>query len=123
MAFPDMSLSGARTDSTPSYASDEQESKHLKRSKILHWVKLGLSVVILGTATTVVGCEAHALRHYKETRNFEKWWLALWPQEFDLRPTMALLGAGIAIMVTVLVYMIVAAFPSVCSPIRPNISS
>ena len=115
MSLPEMAMPKTRSgSSSPSYASDEQESKYLARSRSLHWVKLGLGLVILAAGTTVVGCQAHGLHYYNDTKGYEKWWLALWPENFDLRPTQALLSGGIVIMISTLAFLIVAAFPSVC---------
>jgi hypothetical protein len=97
----------------PSCASDEQESAYLSRTRILHWVRLGLALIITGASATVVGCESAPLHHYKQTVSFERFWLPLWPLNLDLRQTNALLVCGSVITFQTLIYMIVAILPSV----------
>lgn len=96
----------------PSLASDEEESVYLSRARLLNWIRLGLALVILGAAAAIVGCEAVPLNHYKSTSSFEKFWLFLWPLNFDLRPTNALLACGVLIMFQALVYIVVTLLPS-----------
>lgn len=101
--------------SHPSYASDEQESLYLARTSLLHWIRLGIALIILGAATAVVGCEGAPLHYYKHTVSFEKLWLPLWPLNLDMRQTNALLACGAVIMCQALIYVIVALIPSVCN--------
>jgi hypothetical protein len=101
--------------SHPSYASNEQESVYLSRMRVLHWVRFGIALIILGAAAAVVGCEGAPLHYYKHTASFEKLWLPLWPLNLDVRQTNALLACGAVIMFQALIYIVVALIPSVCN--------
>jgi hypothetical protein len=100
--------------SRPSYASDELESSYLSRARTLHWVRLGIALIILGTAAAVVGCESAPLHLYNETISFQNLWLPLWPLNLDMRQTNALLACGAVIMFQALAYIVIALVPSVC---------
>ncbi|KAN0070209.1 hypothetical protein V8E54_011790 [Elaphomyces granulatus] len=104
--------SSSPSSSNPSYASDEQESTYLTRTRILHQIRLGIAVLILAVATAVVGCEGAPLYHYNQTASFERLWLTLWPLNLDVRQTNALLACGSVIAFQALVYIIVALLPS-----------
>lgn len=99
-----------------SHSSDMQESTFLKRSRAIHWARLGLSFFILIVAVAVIACEAVPFQHYKSTAQWANAGLALWPLNFDLRPTIAALSCGSVIAVLNLVYVITALLPSVGFP-------
>lgn len=105
--------SSSPSSSNPSYASDEQESTYLTRTRILHQIRLGIAILILAVATAVVGCEGAPLYHYNQTASFERLWLTLWPLNLDVRQTNAILACGSVIAFQALVYIIVALLPSV----------
>jgi hypothetical protein len=100
-----------------------QESTFLKRSRVIRWARLGLSFFILIGAVAVIACEAVPFQHYKSTVQWANAGLALWPLNFDLRPTIAALSCGGVIAVLNLVYVITALLPSVGSPIYTSMES
>ncbi|KAL4934548.1 uncharacterized protein BDV17DRAFT_9674 [Aspergillus undulatus] len=101
-----------------SCASNEEESSFLKRIRLLHWVRLGLSFLALAVSVSVIACEAVPYRHYRETSKFEDVGLYLWPLNFDVRPTIAILACGCAIAFLSSVFIVVALLPSPHSHIR-----
>ncbi|KAJ5188081.1 hypothetical protein N7491_004406 [Penicillium cf. griseofulvum] len=109
------SLAGSGT----AYSSDMEESNFLKRNRIIHFVRLGLSFLTFGIAIAVVACEAPPLRHYKHTSQWASVGLALWPLNFDLRPTTAAIVCGCIISILNLVYIAAALLPSPHSRIKP----
>ncbi|KAJ5465583.1 hypothetical protein N7530_009370 [Penicillium desertorum] len=100
------------------YSSDMEESTFLKRNRVIHFARLGLSFLIFGVAIAVVACEAPPLRHYKNTSQWASAGLALWPLNFDLRPTTAAISCGCIITTLNLVYIAVALLPSPHSRIK-----
>jgi len=96
-----------------SCASNEEESSFLKRIRLLHWVRLGLSFLALGISISIIACEAVPYRHYRHTSSFESVGLYLWPLNFDLRPTIAILACGCVTAFLSLVFIVVALLPSV----------
>jgi hypothetical protein len=95
------------------YSSDMEESTFLKRNRVIHFARLGLSFLSLGIAIAVVACEAQPLRHYKNTSQWATAGLALWPMNFDIRPTVAEIACGCIIAVLNLIYIAAALMPSV----------
>ncbi|CAI7599998.1 unnamed protein product [Penicillium glandicola] len=114
-----MASNSSLVGSGGTYSSDMEESKFLKRNRVIHFARLGLSFLTFGVAIAVVACEAPPLRHYKNTSQWASAGLALWPLNFDLRPTIAAISCGCIITILNLVYIAVALLPSPHSRIRP----
>ncbi|KAJ5826616.1 hypothetical protein N7447_003379 [Penicillium robsamsonii] len=114
-----MTSTSSLTGSGTAYSSDMEESNFLKRSRIIHFARLGLSFLTFSIAIAVVGCEAPPLRHYKHTSQWASAGLALWPLNFDLRPTTAAIACGCIISILNLVYIAAALLPSPHSRIKP----
>ncbi|KAL4880920.1 hypothetical protein BJY04DRAFT_190375 [Aspergillus karnatakaensis] len=101
-----------------SCASDHEESSFLKRIRLLHWVRLGLSFLALAISVSIIACEAVPYQHYRDTSSYENFGLYLWPLNFDLRPTIAILACGCVIAFLSLIFIVVALLPSPHSHIR-----
>ncbi|KAI9932250.1 hypothetical protein ASPWEDRAFT_39876 [Aspergillus wentii DTO 134E9] len=101
-----------------SCTADQKESTYLQRTRPLGWLRIGLAFIIFGAAIAVVGCEAVPLQHYQSTFAYTKVWLYLWPLNFDLRPTKAILSCGGIIAFQNLVYIVAALLPTPRSRIR-----
>ncbi|KAL1978584.1 hypothetical protein VTN31DRAFT_1443 [Thermomyces dupontii] len=104
--------------SQPSYASDKEETTYLSRVNLLHRVRLGLAVLILAVAATIIGVQADPLQYYEETVSFEHIWLPLWPLNLDMRQTKALLSCGAVITFLTMIYIALALVPMPYSRIR-----
>ncbi|PYH49398.1 uncharacterized protein BP01DRAFT_76374 [Aspergillus saccharolyticus JOP 1030-1] len=96
----------------------EAESKFLTRTRLLHFLRLGLATLLFCLAIPAIACEAVALHHYRQTARYSQIWLYLWPLNLDLRPAKALLACGSVIAFQNLVYIITALLPSPHSHIR-----
>lgn len=107
-----MSSNSSTAGSHP-YSTDMEESTFLKRNRLIHWARFGLSVLITIAAIAAVACEAVPLRHYNDTSKWSSDDLPLWPVNFDLRPTIAALACGCVITALNLVYVVAALLPSV----------
>ncbi|CAG8154636.1 unnamed protein product [Penicillium olsonii] len=100
-------------------SSDMDESTFLKRNRTIHFLRIALSFLALAIAIAVVACEAPPLQHYKDTSQWAPAGLALWPLNFDLRPTIAAIACGSIITMMNLVYIVTALMPSPHSRIKP----
>lgn len=109
-----MSSNSSTSDSNV-YSSDMAEATFLKRNRVLHVVQLVLSILITIASAAVIVCEVVPFRHYKSTVGWASTGLALWPLNFDLRPTIAALSCGCVIVLLNLIYVVMALIPSVCS--------
>lgn len=94
-------------------AADEQESTYLSRARMLHRTRIGIALLLLGASAGVVGAESAPLHYYNETKGYSSLFLPLWPLNLDVRQTNALLACGAVILFQAIVYIGVAAFPSV----------
>lgn len=103
-------------------AADEQEVTYLSRARMLHRIRIGIAVLLLGASAGVVGAESAPLHYYNETKGYSSLFLPLWPLNLDIRQTNALLACGAVILFQAFVYIGVAVFPSVRHPSssRPN---
>ncbi|KAJ5704230.1 hypothetical protein N7493_011368 [Penicillium malachiteum] len=110
--------SGSSTAGSNAFSSDMDESNFLKRNRMLHWVQLGLSSFILIAAIAVIPCAVVPYQHYLDTAKWATASLAIWPQNLDLRPTVAALSCGCVITFLNLIYVVTALLPSPHSRIR-----
>ena len=107
--------SNSSTAGSNVYSSDMAEATFLKRNRVLHIVQLALSILITIASAAMIACEVVPFRHYKSTVGWASTGLALWPLNFDLRPTIAALSCGCVIVFLNLIYVVMALIPSVCS--------
>ncbi|CAI7641864.1 unnamed protein product [Penicillium bialowiezense] len=107
------------TGSGRAYSSDVEESTFLKRNRAIHLLRLALSFLVFSISIAIVACEAPPLRRYKSTSQWAPAGLALWPLNFDLRPTVAAITCGCIVAVLNLVYISTALMPSPYSRIKP----
>lgn len=97
----------------------ERSSGSRRKILILDWSRIALSLVLIAAGSAIVGCEGHALHTYNSTHLSNAWFLPLWPQHFDLRPSIGILVGGAVVIVTSCVYLICAILPAVSnSPAR-----
>lgn len=114
-AFSMTPLTNGKTSSSPTVKEDfgKNDNNGLRQLQMLHWTRVALSVLVVGAAAAIVGCEGHALHTHNTTRLPAEFFLPLWPQNLDLRPTVAILAGGTVIMALGLFYLLVAILPSV----------
>ena len=113
-----------RTSTSPTQESLEKNERAGHRpSRLLRWGSIALTVgriaistLLVAAGAAIVGCEGHALHSYNSTNLSNQWFLPLWPQHFDLRPTVTILAAGAVILSFNLFYLISACIPYVSSP-------
>lgn len=94
-------------------ASSAIEARYLTRVRVLHYVRIALSILSIGLGAAIMGGEGHALQSYKSTHLTDEWWLPLWPQHFDLRSTITLIIGSALVTSFSLAYLVVALLPSV----------
>ena len=115
-AFTVTPLRNGQRSTTPSqeeYAKPDNNNG-LRKFRLLHWLRLALSLLLVAAGAAIVGCEAHALHAYNDTHLSTQWYLPLWPSTLDVRPSVAVLGGGALVVLFNLMYLVVAIIPSVC---------
>jgi hypothetical protein len=123
---PPRSLSPPRSSAAHSHSefqlnpvspsSSGHSSKQPRWIRVLNVARLALTVLIIGAAAAVVGCEAHALSVYNASRLYDGWALpGLWPLDFDLRPTQGMVVGGTIVLLMGLTYVGLGVVPLVSS--------
>jgi hypothetical protein len=111
-----------RTSTTPTRESfPNKESLERKHPRLVRWSRIvlcvsriALSILLVAAGAAIVGCEGHALQNFRATNLGAQFFLPLWPQNLDLKPTITLLAVGSVILTFNLVHLITAAIPYVC---------
>jgi hypothetical protein len=104
--------------STSNHALD-RESNYLSTCTLLSRIRLFLSALIFAASIAIIASEGDALSRYNSTHLSSQWWLPLWPNHFDLRPTKVMLTCASIVACISLVYIIAALIPSVRSQSIP----
>jgi hypothetical protein len=95
------------------WSPDAGHQKAVRASRAIESTRLGLTVLALLSAITIVATSADTLGVYNKTHLGEEFFLALWPSDFDIRPTTALVICGAIIILSSAVSLAVSRVPSV----------
>jgi len=107
-------MAGDKFEPTSSFQEyDPLRAKHLKTFRTLESIRLGLTVLALLSAITVVGVSADTLGVYNTTHLGQEYFLSLWPDEFDIRPTIALVTCSSVIVVASTIAIVASKVPAV----------
>lgn len=85
---------GAESSSFEAPSIHGQQQKGSKMIRVVESVGTGLEVLALLAAITIVGTAADALAVYNTTSLGEEYLLPLWPADFNMRPSVALVACG-----------------------------
>lgn len=80
-------------------ADDHYAVSKLALIRLVNTLRVGLTVLALVIGVVVLGLGADTLAAYRATSLPEEYLLPLWPAEFDIRPTNALIACGIIVLV------------------------
>lgn len=115
---------GTKTEISASNFEADVESVRTEPSfriyRLIDSARLGLTVLGLAAALTILGVSADALAVFHATYVPEDWLLQLWPANFDMRPTVALVVGSALVIGANLVSLIAGKLPTVR---RPPVSS
>lgn len=79
-----------------------QYQKHMKKLRLVDSARIGLTVFSLLCGLTVLGTSGDTLAVYNTTHLSSDFHLPLWPDQFDLRPTVALVvGSSILVIANI----------------------
>ncbi|KAI0468289.1 hypothetical protein F4859DRAFT_210214 [Xylaria cf. heliscus] len=97
-----MSFEQKGPESPSNFEVDPRDRFYQKQQgtiRLLDSVRVGLTVLALLSGITILGTAANAIMVYNNTHVSKGFNLALWPDEFDLRPTVALVvGSSFVIL-------------------------
>jgi len=119
-----MSSTGESPSPKPQFNTDVSEfetrdvgyQKNVRTARLVESVRLGLAALALLAGISIVGTSADTLAVYNTTTLDENYFLAIWPNEFDLRPTVALVTCGAITFAASTASLIASRLP----PIRNN---
>jgi hypothetical protein len=108
----------------PAFGADAQEfetpgveqQKTTKMARVVESARLGLTVLALLAAITIVVTAADALAVYNTTHLSHEYLLPLWPLEFNMQPSVALVTCGSIIIVASATSLVVSKVPAVSTP-------
>ncbi|EPE36179.1 hypothetical protein GLAREA_05517 [Glarea lozoyensis ATCC 20868] len=109
----------SETEVKPQFQSDFEEfdtpTQRTKApvSRILNSVRLGLTLLALLSSIVIVGTSSHTLGTFKSTHLGDEFLLPLWPADFDLRPTTALVACGVFIIFFSALSLVASSVPAI----------
>ncbi|KAI1110768.1 hypothetical protein F5Y14DRAFT_465261 [Nemania sp. NC0429] len=97
--------------STSEFEVDPRELAYRRQQSVIRYlncVRVGLAGLALLSGITILGTSANALMVYNDTHVSSDFHLALWPDEFDLRPAVALVVGSSIVIVANLVTLVLS---------------
>ncbi|KAI0005708.1 hypothetical protein F4779DRAFT_620930 [Xylariaceae sp. FL0662B] len=101
-----MSSEQKRPASTSDFEVESHDlpyQKHLKKVRLVDSARIGLTVLALLCGVTVLGTSSDTLAIYRATHLANDFNLPLWPNQFDIRPSIALVvGSSVVVLANIL---------------------
>jgi hypothetical protein len=94
-------------------APDAGHQKSAKTARIVESVRLALTALALLSSISILGTSGDTLSVFNTTHLGEDFLLPLWPTDFDLRPTIALVACSAVVVVTSALALGVSKIPAV----------
>lgn len=82
--------------------------------KVTDSVRLGLTALALLSSLVILGTSAETLATFNKTHQGENYLLPLWPTDFDIRPTTALVACSTVIIVSSAISLALGFISAVC---------
>jgi hypothetical protein len=90
--------------------------------RMVESVRLGLTLLALLAAITIIGTAGDTLMVFNSTTLAGDFNLSLWPADFDVRPTVALVTCGAVVLLASAISLVFSKIPAVCSNLQAFIS-
>lgn len=78
---------------------DSRVQAKLSLVRVIDALRVGFTIIVLAVGAVVLGLSADALAVYNATSLPADFMISLWPDEFDTRPTKALIACGAVVVV------------------------
>lgn len=104
---------------SPEYHESSQfdhNERHPGPSRVLEAGRIGLSILALASAVGILATSAHNLKIYNDTHVGNDFQLPLWPFEFNLGPSIALVACGSIMIIAATASLLAGKIPSVRLP-------
>lgn len=112
-------MATSKPEITPDYQEFEAPNAGRKNHRVARTVEsihLALTTLALLAGISIVGVAGDTLSVYNTTHLGKEYLLPLWPNEFDIRPTIALVTCGSIILVSSAIALLVSKLPLVSLP-------
>lgn len=86
-------------------------------TRAVEGARLGLTVLAFVAGVVILATSADTLTTYNETHLSEDFFLPLWPNNFNIRPTMALVTCGSIILIASAISLAVSKIPALSSKV------
>ncbi|KAF4987511.1 hypothetical protein FGRMN_10326 [Fusarium graminum] len=107
---------GTKTEISASNFETDVESVRTEPSfrlyRLIDSARLSLTILGLAAGLTILGVSANALTVYNATYVPQDWLLQLWPANFDVRPTVALVVGSALVVVANLISLLASKIPA-----------
>ncbi|KFY00546.1 hypothetical protein V490_01306 [Pseudogymnoascus sp. VKM F-3557] len=100
---------------SPEYHESSQfdhNERHPGPSRVLEAGRMGLSILALASAIGILATSAHNLKIYNDTHVSNEFLLPLWPFEFNLGPSIALVACGSIMIVAATASLLAGKIPA-----------
>ncbi|KAK4074379.1 hypothetical protein V8C40DRAFT_245400 [Trichoderma camerunense] len=97
-----------------------QRQSNTRLINVVHGGRIALTILALAAGITVLGVSANSLMVYHQTYLPSDFYLPLWPSQFDLRPTAALVAGGVVVTVTNIVSLLFSKIQALRSLTGPH---
>ncbi len=104
------------TPEVSDFEGHEEPRRSFGSTRVVESVRLGLTVLTLLMAISIVGTTADSLSVYNQTHVADNFQLPLWPVQFNLGPTIALVTGGSIIILSNAMSLIGSKVPAVILP-------
>jgi len=104
--------------SAPSFEASSQDlhlQSKMKTVRTVDTARVGVTALALLMGLSVLGVSANTLRVHHNTNISSDYFLPLWPEEFSIRPTMALVAGSVFVVVSSILSLAFSNVSSVCS--------
>jgi hypothetical protein len=101
------------TPEVSDFEGHEGQRRNFGTARIAESIRLGLTVLTLLMAMSIVGTTADSLAVYNKTHIADDFLLPLWPVQFNLGPTVALVTGGSIIMLSNIMSLVGSKVPAV----------
>jgi hypothetical protein len=115
------------TENKPEFASEFQEfetrdvgyEKRQRTARVIESVRFAATLLALLAGLTILGTSADTLGVYNKTSLGQEFFISLWPAEFDIRPTTALVICSTIIFVASAISLVIMKVSAVSSQHPP----
>lgn len=104
--------------SAPSFEASSQDlhlQSKMRTIRTVDTARVGVTAAALLMGLSVLGVSANTLRVHHNTNISSDYFLPLWPDEFSIRPTMALVAGSVFVVVSSILSLAFSKVSSVCS--------